>query len=152
LKESNVIRFVIASSHRGCIATGVSEGTGDRGRINVKVGGVIMAYHIKLKDRRYLLTEKDYLINGDSWDNEIRDWLANKAGLELDEEHLEAIEFIRTTYNKRKQHPNPRVIAANLAKKYGPDKGTLRYFYSLFPKGVQQAFAIAGVPMQGFCF
>lgn len=111
-----------------------------------------MAYHVRLKDKRYLVTEKDYLINQEAWDSEIRDWLANKAGVELKQKHLDAIDFIRTTYNKRSQHPNPRVIAADLAKKYGPDKGTLRYFYNLFPKGVQQAFAIAGVPMQGFCF
>ena len=111
-----------------------------------------MAYHVRLKDKRYLLTEKDYLVNVESWDSEIRDWLADKVGVELEDEHLDAIEFIRATYTKRKTHPNPRVIAADLAKKYGPDKGTLRHFYSLFPKGVQQAFAIAGVPMQGFCF
>ena len=111
-----------------------------------------MAYHVRLKDKRYLLTESDYLVNIDSWDSEIRDWLAGKAGVKLADEHIEAIEFIRSTYQKRKQHPNPRVIAANLAKKYGSEKGTLRHFYSLFPRGVQQAFAIAGVPMQGFCF
>ncbi len=111
-----------------------------------------MAYHVRLKDKRYLLTESDYLVNADAWDSEIRDWLAGKAGVELADEHIEAIEFIRATYQKRKQHPNPRVIAANLAKKYGSEKGTLRHFYSLFPRGVQQAFAIAGVPMQGFCF
>ena len=111
-----------------------------------------MAYHVELKDKRYLLTEDDYLVNGDTWDSAIRDWLAEKEGVELDQEHMDAIEFIRQSYQKRKQHPNPRVIAANLAKKYGPDKGTLRYFYHLFPRGVQQAFSIAGVPMQGFCF
>ena len=111
-----------------------------------------MAYHVQLKNKRYLLTEKDHLINGDSWDSEIRDWLADKAGVELDEERLDAIEFIRATYRKREQHPTPRVIAASLVKKYGPESGTLRHFYALFPKGVQQAFSIAGVPMQGFCF
>jgi len=111
-----------------------------------------MAYHVQLKDKRYLLTEEDYLVNVESWDSEIRDWLADKVGVKLEQEHLDAIEFIRNTYAKRRMHPNPRVIAANLAKKYGAEKGTLRHFYSLFPKGVQQAFAIAGVPMQGFCF
>lgn len=111
-----------------------------------------MAYHVRLKEKRYLLTEKDYLVNIDAWDSDIRDWLADKAGVALEDEHRDAIEFIRSSYMKRKTHPNPRVIAADLAQKYGSDKGTLRHFYSLFPKGVQQAFAIAGVPMQGFCF
>lgn len=111
-----------------------------------------MAYHVELNDKRYLLTENDHLVNTDKWDSEIRDWLADKAGVKLENEHLDAIDFIRTTYTKREQHPTPRVIAASLIKKYGPDKGTLRHFYDLFPKGVQQAFSIAGVPMQGFCF
>lgn len=111
-----------------------------------------MAYHVKLNEKKYLLTEQDYLANGDAWDSAIRDWLADKEGLKLDQEHLDAIEFIRKTYQKRQVHPNPRVIAASLAQKYGPDKSNLRYFYRLFPRGVQQAFAIAGVPMQGYCF
>jgi tRNA 2-thiouridine synthesizing protein E len=111
-----------------------------------------MAYHIKIKDKKYLLTEQDYLVNGDNWDSVIRDWLADKEGLKLDQEHLDAIEFIRQTYQRRQVHPNPRTIAASLAQKYGSGKGSLRYFYRLFPRGAQQAFAIAGVPMQGFCF
>ena len=143
---------VIWVRFQGCIGRGIRAGTdGPKGN-NVKEGGVVMAYHVKLKEKRYLLSDKDYLVNVDAWDSEIRDWLADKAKVELDEEHLDAIEFIRSTYRKRGTHPNPRVIAANLAKKYGSDRGTLRHFYSLFPKGVQQAFAISGVPMQGFCF
>ena len=46
-----------------------------------------MAYHVRLKDKRYLLTEKDYLVDVEAWDNEIRDWLADKVGVELDQEH-----------------------------------------------------------------
>jgi TusE/DsrC/DsvC family sulfur relay protein len=136
----------------GRIASALIAATDGRNENNVKVGGEVMAYQVRLKDKRYLLTEKDHLVHVDAWDSEIRDWLAGKAGVELGQEHLDAIEFIRNTYTRRKMHPNPRVIAANLAQKYGPDKGTLRHFYSLFPKGVQQAFAISGVPMQGFCF
>lgn len=111
-----------------------------------------MAYHVKLKGKKYRLTDDDYLANVSAWDSDIRDWLADKEGLKLEQEHLEAIDFIRRTYQRRRQHPNPRVIAAELAARYGPDKGTLKHFYQLFPRGVQQAFAIAGVPMQGFCF
>jgi len=110
------------------------------------------SYHVELKDKKYLVSESNYLVNTDSWDTDIRDWLADKVEVSLGEEHIAAIDFIRNTYSKRKRHPNPRTIAAGLAEQYGADRGTLRYFYSLFPKGVQQAFAVAGVPMQGFCF
>jgi len=111
-----------------------------------------MTYHIEVKDRRYLVSEKNHLVDLASWDSNIRDWIAEKEKVTLSAEHIAAIEFIRETYDRRQQHPNPRVIAASLASQYGGDKGTLRYFYKLFPRGVQQAFAIAGVPMQGFCF
>lgn len=109
-------------------------------------------YHVEVKDKRYLVTEAGYLADLEAWDDDIRDWLAVQANLQLGEEHLTAIEFIRATYRRRGQHPNPRVIAAAVASRFGDDKATRRYFYTLFPKGVQQAFAVAGVPMQGFCF
>lgn len=112
----------------------------------------MVKHHVEVKDKRYLVTQDNYLVDIDSWDSDIRDWLAERADLQLSDERLSAIDFIRKTYFKRKQHPNPRVIMANHAGSYGQDKGTLRYFYQLFPKGVQQAFAVAGVPMQGFCF
>ncbi len=109
-------------------------------------------YYVQLDDKKYLVTEDHHLVHINSWDTAIRDWLADKVGLVLGVEHLAAIEFIRAVYDKRKQHPNQRVIAAELAARFGPEKGTLRHFYQLFPKGVKQAFSVAGLPMQGFCF
>lgn len=109
-------------------------------------------YYVNLQEKKYLVTEDNHLVHVNSWDTAIRDWLAAKVGLVLSDEHLAAIEFIRGTYEKRGQHPNQRVIAAELAARFGPEKGTLKHFYNLFPKGVKQAFSIAGLPMQGFCF
>ena len=111
-----------------------------------------MTYYVQLDNRKYLVTEDNHLVHISSWDTAIRDWLAAKVGVKLSEEHYAAIEFIRSAYEKRGQHPNPRVIAAELAARFGPEKGTLKNFYRLFPRGVKQAFSIAGLPMQGFCF
>lgn len=111
-----------------------------------------MTYHVEVGDKRYLVNENNHLVKMDSWDDDIRDWIADRVEVSLGEQHLAVIEFIRESYSRRKQHPNPRVIAAGLAARYGAEHGTLKHFYSLFPRGVQQAFAIAGVPMQGFCF
>ncbi len=110
------------------------------------------SYYVQLKDKKYLVTEDHHLVYTGSWDTAIRDWLADKVGVVLSAEHLAAIEFIRAVYDRRGQHPNQRVIAAELGARFGPEKGTLRFFYSLFPRGVKQAFSIAGLPMQGFCF
>ena len=111
-----------------------------------------MTYNVDVKGKKYLVTEQHQLANSDRWDHDIRDWIAEKLGIALNEEHISVIDFIRTTYARRSQHPMVRVIAAELAKQYGPEKGNLRYFYSLFPKGVHQAVAIAGVPLKGLCF
>lgn len=110
------------------------------------------SYHVEVNEKRYLVTDQPQLVDSNSWDHNIRDWLAEKLNVALSEEHLKVIEFIREVYTKRSQHPMPRVIAADLAHQYGPEKGTLKYFYSLFPKGVHQAVAIAGVPLKGLCF
>jgi TusE/DsrC/DsvC family sulfur relay protein len=109
-------------------------------------------YHVEVNDKKYLVNENYHLVKMDSYDEDIRDWIADRVEVSLSEEHIAAIEFIRNTYARRQQHPNPRVIAASLASQYGEEHGTLKHFYSLFPKGVKQAFAVAGVPMQGFCF
>jgi tRNA 2-thiouridine synthesizing protein E len=111
-----------------------------------------MTYYVELKGKKYLVTNQNQLTNRELWDDTIRDWLAEKENLELGEEHIAAVDFIRKTYERRKQHPMPRVIASDLAKRYGADKGNMRYFYSLFPRGVQQAVTIAGLPLQGLCF
>jgi tRNA 2-thiouridine synthesizing protein E len=110
------------------------------------------SYHVEVKGKRYLVTDQPQLVDTSNWDHNIRDWLAEELDVTLGEEHLAVIEFIREMYSKRSQHPMPRVIAADLANQYGPEKGTLKYFYSLFPKGVHQAVAIAGVPLKGLCF
>ncbi|MEE4167186.1 MAG: TusE/DsrC/DsvC family sulfur relay protein [Desulfocapsaceae bacterium] len=109
-------------------------------------------YNVEVKGKRYLVTEQHQLANGDRWDHDIRDWIAAKLDITMHEEHLSVIDFIRKPYARRSQHPMVRVIAAELARQYGPEKGSLRYFYSLFPKGVHQAVAIAGVPLKGLCF
>lgn len=111
-----------------------------------------LTYNVELNGKKYLVTDQNHLADLNAWDSDIRDWLAEKANVELREEHQTALEFIRDVYNKRDRHPMVRVVAAHLEEKYGPEKGTLRYFYGLFPKGIQQAVILAGVPITGLCY
>ena len=111
-----------------------------------------VTYHVDVNGKRYLVNDQNQLIDQAHWDPDIRDWLAEQVGLQLSEEHIAAVDFIRSTYQRRKQHPMVRVIAAYLADTFGPEKGSLRHFYALFPKGVHQAVTIAGVPLKGLCF
>lgn len=111
-----------------------------------------MTYHVDLKGKKYLVTQQFQLADMDRWDDDIRDWIADQLDITLNEEHIAAINFIRTTYQRRKQHPMVRVVAKALGDQFGEEKGSLRYFYSLFPKGVHQAVMIAGLPVRGMCF
>jgi len=44
-----------------------------------------------------------------------------------------------------------RKITEELAKQFGQEKGTIKYFHALFLGGIHQAFLIAGLPMQDSC-
>jgi len=111
-----------------------------------------LSYNIEVNGKQYSLNDKHQLSNVDAWDADILNWLAEKAEVRLQAEHHSALEFIRETYKSRERNPVVRLVAAHLAKKYGPDKGTPKYFYSLFPKGVQQASVLAGIPVKELCF
>lgn len=111
-----------------------------------------ISHYLELDGKRYLLSDSNHLLDLASWDDQIRDYIAGKLNINLSNDHITVIELIRKSYTIRKRHPFVRVVTADMAKTMGPDKGTMRYFYDLFPKGIHQAFQVAGLPMQGFCF
>lgn len=112
----------------------------------------IISRYLELNGKKYLLSDNNHLLDLNSWDHQIRDYIAEKIALNMGDDHLRVIELIRDSYTTRKKHPHVRVVSADMAEKLGPEKGTIRYFYNLFPKGIHQAFQVAGLPMQGFCF
>lgn len=111
-----------------------------------------ISHYMELNGKRYLLSDNDHLLDLASWDDQIRDYIAGQLNIKLSNDHITVIKLIRESYKTRKKHPFVRVVTADMAKKMGPDKGTMRYFYDLFPKGIHQAFQVSGLPMQGFCF
>jgi len=111
-----------------------------------------LSYNVEVNGKQYSFTGQDHLLDMDAWDTDILNWLADKAGIKLREEHLAALEYIRDTYRNRDRHPVVRLVADHLARKFGPEKGTPRFFYSLFPKGVAQASTLAGIPVKELCF
>lgn len=106
----------------------------------------------ELHGKKYLISEQNHLLDLSSWDHHVRDYIAKKTNLQLSEDHITVIDLIRESYKSRKKHPFVRIVTADMAEKMGAEKGTMRYFYSLFPRGIHQAFQLAGLPLQGFCF
>lgn len=111
-----------------------------------------LSHYMELNGKRYLLSDQDHLLDLETWDPEICNYIANRLGIQLSEDHIEVIKLIRESYQDRKKHPYVRVVTADMAEKMGAEKGNMRFFYNLFPKGIHQAFQLAGLPMQGFCF
>jgi len=110
------------------------------------------SYNVEVNGKQYSLTQEDHLLDMDAWDTDILNWLAKKAGISLQKEHIAALEYIRKTYKDRERHPVVRLVADHLARTFGPEKGTPRFFYTLFPKGVAQASILAGIPVKELCF
>ncbi|BHH86014.1 TusE/DsrC/DsvC family sulfur relay protein [Desulforhopalus sp. 52FAK] len=106
---------------------------------------------IHISSHTYVVNDKYYLIDFSAWDKEIRDWLANKERLTLGDEHMHAINYLRTTYGQHYRHPSLRAVTSELSKEFGAPKGTPGYFHTLFPKGIHQAYLVAGLPMQDSC-
>lgn len=90
--------------------------------------------------------EEGFLLNADDWRPELIEPLAAECGLELTEEHLAVIQFIRDYYEKKHAVPEARTLLQHLKEIWGEEKATRRYLYSLFPYGYgQQACKIAGM-------
>jgi len=106
---------------------------------------------ISIESKNYLLNDRFYLKDFSDWDANIRDWLARQDKLELGEDHLCAINFLRDYFADRKVHPVVRTVTFELKKQFGADKGTVKYFHNLFPAGIHQAYLIAGLPMLDSC-
>ena len=106
---------------------------------------------VTLESKTYLVNDKNYLKNFHDWDERIRDWLASAEQIDLSPEHIHIIELLRKLYFHNSKHPVLRMITADMTARFGAEKGTVKYFHSLFPGGIHQAFLVAGLPMQDSC-
>ena len=106
---------------------------------------------VTLQLKTFLLGDKFYLRSFSDWDENIRDWLAQKENIDLNHEHLVVIESLRKNYTNYNKHPAVRMVTTELTNQLGADKGSVKYFHNLFPGGIHQAFLIAGLPMMDSC-
>lgn len=111
-----------------------------------------LRYNVEVNGKQYTLSGEGRLTDMNSWDNDILEWLADKAKIELKAEHHTALKYIRDNYATRERYPVVRLVAAHLGMKHGADKGTPKFFYDLFPMGVGQASTLAGIPVKELCF
>ena len=101
---------------------------------------------IKVGDTVFPLDFRGHLKTYSLWTPQLMEWFAQQEGVELSREHREIIQFIRDIFEKRSVHPVVRIVTAHMTEVLGAEKGTIKYFHTLFPKGIHQAYKIAGLP------
>lgn len=93
-----------------------------------------------------------YLLDYTQWEEGLITILAADEGIELTENHLEVIWFVRHFYEEFNTSPAIRMLVKAMEKEYGPEKGNSKYLFKLFRKGpAKQATKLAGLPKPAKC-
>lgn len=103
-----------------------------------------------------MVTEKDniipaiddegYLVDPDTWDEQVAEWLAAREALELTEEHWAVLYFMRRYYEAHQIAPDARYTIQFLADEKGYGRKARNHLFKLFPYGyVQQGCKVAGM-------
>jgi tRNA 2-thiouridine synthesizing protein E len=106
---------------------------------------------LEYKGKQYQLNKEGFLQDFSQWLPELSHQLAQRERIVLGQDHLEIISYLRDYYKTNHQHPVVRTVTAAMQKILGSEKGAIKYFHSLFPGGVHQAYKIAGLPMKQSC-
>lgn len=88
-----------------------------------------------------------YLMNPDSWTDDIAIQLAKEEGIDLTESHWQVLNFIRAYFSENRVVPDVRHVDAYLVTENKLDKKEAKqHLFQLFPYGyVKQACKISGM-------
>jgi tRNA 2-thiouridine synthesizing protein E len=87
-----------------------------------------------------------YLLNTDDWSPELAAVIASGENMELTDERMEVVHFVRHHFEERECIPELRTLLKALREKHGQEKATRKYIYRMFPYGYgQQACKLAGM-------
>ncbi|HUL00389.1 MAG TPA: TusE/DsrC/DsvC family sulfur relay protein [Nitrospirota bacterium] len=98
------------------------------------------------------LDDDGFLKNQDEWSTDIASYFAKAENIEMTHYHWEIVNYLREYYKYYQVAPMVRVLVKEIGKKFGPEKGNIKYLYELFPGGpAKQACKIAGLPRPTGC-
>lgn len=96
--------------------------------------------------------ENGFLTNVEDWNRDVANYLAKNEGIQMSDQHWEVVTILREHYKRYQIAPMIKILAKEISRKYGPEKGTTGYLYELFPAGpAKQACKIAGLPTPTGC-
>lgn len=92
-------------------------------------------------------TVRGYLIDLEAWTEEQAIERAHRDGLELTDDHLAIIRYLRDCYADHGGTVNARMLVHSLEEEFA-GQGGHKFLYNLFPLGpIAQASHYAGLPM-----
>jgi tRNA 2-thiouridine synthesizing protein E len=101
------------------------------------------------------LSEAGWLETLDDWTPEIGIKIATDVEDidDLTEEHWDIINLTREAFHENSQVAEPRKFMKLMKAKFGKDRSTNKYIFSLFPKGglIKSANKVAGLPRPKGC-
>jgi len=107
---------------------------------------------MEFEGEQFEVDEEGYLMDWNVWKEGMGPLMAKQDGIELGEEHLVVIAFLREYFEKYQIAPMIKILTKELKKKYGKEKGSTKYLYELFPGGpAKQACRYAGLPKPTGC-
>jgi len=90
--------------------------------------------------------ENGNLTDPQAWNEDVAKALAAEDGIELTQEHLDVLNYLRTEYLENNEQPMERVINKGMSKIWGK-KISSKDLYTLFPGAPsKQGNKIAGLP------
>jgi len=101
---------------------------------------------VNLNGTEIELDNEGYLLNTGDWSPELAELLAREEDIQLTDERLEIVHFVREHFEERECIPEMRTLLKTLRERHGKEIATRKYVYKLFPYGYgQQACKIAGM-------
>jgi len=83
------------------------------------------------------------------WNPTVAYEIAKSENIELTDEHIEVLGYLRRTFKKHGQIKHVRSLSQAMNTQFA-SKGGSKYLYTLFPEGpVSQGSKIAGIPAPG---
>ncbi len=108
------------------------------------VGSVVEA--VEFEGQTIHLTKNGNLVERDVWNERLAEFLAQRQGITLTEEHWEVVRFIREFYEEFAIAPMIRLLVRHMRESLDAAKCNKEYLYRLFPGGpARQGSVIAGL-------
>ena len=105
-----------------------------------------MIEEIEINGKKIKL-EDGFLKNFDDWNLNVMYFLARRENIEIDEETVELVKYVRKRFKEGKTVSKATIEF--YMKRYGNLKIVAKKIKEKFPKGYKQIYKIAGIPKCG---